>query len=137
MSLILGLKFPRSGFTSPDWYQGSSDLVVLQYGTLQRLWDVLWLDWWEVVDDVLALFFRVLQSAEQVVILVGGKVVLGLVPVRLAARRDVRAPCHVLQQSLPVGEHVPAPNAGVQVDTAPDEVDHLHLQRKCLMNVKV
>ena len=77
---------------------------------------------------VLRVLVLLLQAAEQIVVLVGGEVVLGLVPVGRGGGGVVRGPGHVLQESLPVGEDLVAPDTGVEVDTTSYEVDHFHLQ---------
>ena len=127
---------PGSGLISPGWYQGSSDLVILQYRARHRLRNVFRHHRREraggvaVEARVLAVLVRrgLLQAAEQVVVLVGGEVVLGLVPVSRGARPVVRTPGHVGQQGLVVSKPLPTPDTSVEVDGATDEVDHLHLQ---------
>ena len=136
---------PGSGLISPGWYQGSSDLVILQYGARHRLRNVFRHHRREGTGGVavearvlaLSVLRGLLQPAEQVVVLVGGEVVLRLVPVCRGARCVVGTPGHVRQQGLSVCESLATADAGVEVDGATDEVDHLHLQRKCLINVKV
>ena len=95
-----------------------------------------------------------LEAAEEVIVLVGGEVVLGLVPVTARPRHVVAGPGHVLQQrGLPGGDHyhhhyynhhhhhhlvwedVPALETRVEVHTPPDVVDHLHLEQGCCVSV--
>ena len=44
-------------------------------------------------------------------------------------RRVFTCPRHVLQTRIPVIEHVPALDTGVEVHRPPDVVDHLHLEQ--------
>ena len=128
---------PGSGLISPGGYQGSPNLVILQYGALHRGRNVFRHHRRERAGGVavearvltLSVGLGLLQAAEQVVVLVGGEVVLGLVPVSRGARRVVRTPGHVRQEGLVVSKPLTTPDTSVEMDGPTDEVDHLHLQR--------
>ena len=115
---------PGSGLISPGWYQGSSDLVILQYGARHRLRNVFRHHRRKraggVAVEARVLAFSVwpglLQPAEQVVVLVCGEIVLRLVPVTSRAWSVVGTPGHVGQQGLLVSEPLPAPDTSVEVD---------------------
>ena len=108
---------PGSGLISPGGDEGSSDLVILQYRARHWLGNVFRHHRRERAR-VLALSVRpgLLQSAEEVVVLVCGEIVLRLVPVSGGARPVVGAPGHVREQGLGLGKPLPAPDTSVEVD---------------------
>ena len=92
---------PGSGFISPDWDQGSSNLVILEYRALHWLGEIFSLyrregDSGGVLQALNILGVSVLQPAEEIVILIGGEVVLRLVPVCRGPGGVMRGPGHVL-----------------------------------------
>ena len=98
---------PGSGFISPDGDQGSSNLVILEYRALNWLGEIFSLDRREgdtggVLQalNILGVSVRVLEPTEEIVILIGGEVVLRLVPVCRGPGGVMRGPGHVLQQGL-------------------------------------